>query len=161
MEDRGQTNHFIALRNRCSLCTITASEAYDVFLRKTIHARFAVVFCLWKEANVEKNGQVSFRTKLKAQSLVNSDKKKRNTESPHSHSCCNDGSDQSMKRQRVEGLGLGLNFWTETKKIGVNWNYWRCWTVQYTHCASWALNRIVSIAAHPRINGGRRWRGWR
>ena len=83
MEDRGQKNHFIALCNRCSLCTVTASEVYDMFLQKTIHTRFAVMFCIWKEANVKKNGQVAFRTKLKAQSAVNSDKKKRNIESPH------------------------------------------------------------------------------
>ena len=33
---------------------------------ETIHARFAVVFRLWKEANVKQNGQVAFHTKLKA-----------------------------------------------------------------------------------------------
>ena len=66
------------------------------------------MFRLWKEANVKKNGQVTFRTKLKAQSAVNSDKKKRNTESPHSPSHCNDGSDQSMKRQRVDWEALKI-----------------------------------------------------
>ena len=39
---------------------------------------------------------------------MNSDKKKRNMESPHSPSHCNDGSDQSMKRQRVDWEALKI-----------------------------------------------------
>ena len=39
---------------------------------------------------------------------MNSDKKKRNTESPHSPSRCNDGSDQSMKTRRVDWEALKI-----------------------------------------------------
>ena len=46
--------------------TKTREEVYGVFLTKTIHARCAVVFCLWKEKHVHKHG-VALRTKLKAQ----------------------------------------------------------------------------------------------
>jgi len=46
----------------------TCNKVYDVFLTKTIHARFAVVFRHWKEANVKSHGQVSFRDGLKAKS---------------------------------------------------------------------------------------------
>ena len=31
----------------------TIKKVYDTFLTKTIHAQFAVVFCQWKESNVE------------------------------------------------------------------------------------------------------------
>ena len=53
-----------------SLCTDKASEVYDMFLLKTVHARFAVMFHHWKEANVKRNGQVTFCTLLKTQSTI-------------------------------------------------------------------------------------------
>eukprot|EP00581_Thalassiosira_minuscula_P014406 CAMPEP_0183732574 /NCGR_PEP_ID=MMETSP0737-20130205/38732_1 /TAXON_ID=385413 /ORGANISM="Thalassiosira miniscula, Strain CCMP1093" /LENGTH=54 /DNA_ID=CAMNT_0025965605 /DNA_START=184 /DNA_END=345 /DNA_ORIENTATION=+ len=43
-------------------------KVFGIVVSKTIHSRFAVVFRHWKEANVKKNGQIAFRTKLKAQS---------------------------------------------------------------------------------------------
>ena len=46
-----------------------ANKVYDVFLSKTIHARFAVVFRRWKEKNVKsKHGKVALRTALKVKS---------------------------------------------------------------------------------------------
>ena len=46
--------HFTFLCEKYSLGnTDTCNKVYDVFLTKTIHARFAVVFRHWKEANVK------------------------------------------------------------------------------------------------------------
>ncbi|KAL7532996.1 hypothetical protein ACHAXR_004981 [Thalassiosira sp. AJA248-18] len=42
------------------------AKVYAVFVPKTIHARFGVDLRRWKENKVKKNGQVDFRTKLKA-----------------------------------------------------------------------------------------------
>ena len=44
MEKRSLKSHFIALCRKQSLCSDTASEVYDMFLRRPVHARFAVVF---------------------------------------------------------------------------------------------------------------------
>ena len=51
-----------------SLFTENAASVYPVFLRKVVHARFAVVFRAWKEQHVKKNGSVTLRQKLKVQS---------------------------------------------------------------------------------------------
>ena len=72
MDDQRLWSWFMALCRRQSLCTEIASEVYTVFLLKTIHARFFVVFRHWKEANVKRNGQVAFRIKLKAQNSAKS-----------------------------------------------------------------------------------------
>ena len=69
MEDRGQKNHFIELCNRCSLCTVTASEVYDVFLQKKFMLGLQLCFVYGKKQMLKK----------KAQRAVNCDKKKRNT----------------------------------------------------------------------------------
>ena len=66
MEDERLKSQFISL---CDLNSQSdATEVYDTILSKAIHARFAVVFRHWKEANVKKHGQVAFRTGLKARS---------------------------------------------------------------------------------------------
>jgi len=66
MEDERLKSQFISL---CDLNSRSdAAEVYDTILSKAIHARFAVVFRHWKEANVKKHGQVAFRTGLKARS---------------------------------------------------------------------------------------------
>ena len=91
MEDSGLKNYFISLCKQQSMCTVIASDVYDVFLRKTIHARFAVVWRHWKEANIKKNGQVAFRTKLKEQSGI-----KRKAE-------CGEASAELSKKMRQGG----------------------------------------------------------
>ncbi|KAL7547467.1 hypothetical protein ACHAWF_010769 [Thalassiosira exigua] len=52
-------------------------KVYSAFVRKTTHARFAVVFRNWKAKNIKKNGKVDFRTKLKAGSSKNCSKKEK------------------------------------------------------------------------------------
>ena len=66
MEDERLKSQFISLCDMNSKSA--AAEVYDTILSKAIHARFAVVFRHWKEANVKKHGQVAFRTGLKARS---------------------------------------------------------------------------------------------
>ena len=83
MEDRSLKSYFIALCRKQSLCSDTAFEVYDMFLRKTVHGRFAVVFRHWKEANVKRNGHVAFRTLLKAQSAAKSESSRNDNSSVH------------------------------------------------------------------------------
>ena len=56
--------------------TAAVKNIYDLFLTKTIHARFSVVFRQWKEANVKIHGQVGFRPKLKALTRIKTTAKK-------------------------------------------------------------------------------------
>ena len=102
MEDRSLQSHFIALCRKQSLCSDTASVVYDMVLRKTVHARFAVVFRHWKEANVKRNGQVAFRTLLKAQSAAKSESSKvgKRKEGPLSFPSSSDDSLEQDKKRR-------------------------------------------------------------
>lgn len=68
---------FMQLCKDRSLSTENAASVYQVFLRKTIHARFTVVFRAWKEQHVKKNGSVTLRQKLKVQSDKSGEGKKR------------------------------------------------------------------------------------
>jgi len=77
MEDERLKSQFISLCDMNSQSA--AAEVYNTILSKAIHARFAVVFRHWKEANVKKHGQVAFRTGLKARS------KKANAEAQSTH----------------------------------------------------------------------------
>ena len=43
MEDRSLQSDFVTLSRKQSLCSDTSSMVYDMFLRKTIHARFAII----------------------------------------------------------------------------------------------------------------------
>ena len=70
IENGGLQTDFILLCRRLhphmKSFTTAVKNIYDLFLTKTIHAQFAVVFLQWKEANVKIHGQVGFRLKLKA-----------------------------------------------------------------------------------------------
>ena len=68
MSDEKLKSYFVAL---CKIHSpkdaIISEKVYDLFLRKAIHARLAVVFRPWRESNVKKHSQAAFRTKLRAQ----------------------------------------------------------------------------------------------
>ena len=83
MEDRSLQSHFIVWCRKQSLCSDTASEVYDMFLRKTVHARFSVMFRHWKEANVKRNGEVAFCILLKAQSAAKSESSRNDNSTVH------------------------------------------------------------------------------
>mmetsp|Transcript_4000 Transcript_4000/g.8864 ORF Transcript_4000/g.8864 Transcript_4000/m.8864 type:complete len:165 (-) Transcript_4000:188-682(-) len=83
MEDKALRSLFIVICESLMLDTDVVSQVYDTIVSKTVHARFAVVFRQWKEANVKRNGQVAFRTKLKAQ---NTKTEKKAVSSPASNS---------------------------------------------------------------------------
>ncbi|KAL7527064.1 hypothetical protein ACHAWF_006565 [Thalassiosira exigua] len=70
------------------------TKVYNVLVRKTTHARFAVVFRNWKEKHIKKNGKVDFRTKLKAGSTAKSNTKVKNKRST------NDNSPSPKRRQQ-------------------------------------------------------------
>ena len=50
----------------------TSGRIHNIFVNKLVHARFAVVFCRWKELNLSKYGQLAFCTTLKAHASVKS-----------------------------------------------------------------------------------------
>jgi hypothetical protein len=82
MNNQSLRSYFLALCKKHSVGDLTACEhVYTTVVRKTIHARFSVVYRHWKEANVKRNGQVAFRTQLKAQSGKSSPDKKAKTDS--------------------------------------------------------------------------------
>ena len=57
MSNQGLKNYDMALWRRHLPDSSNASdEVYDVFLQKTIHVRFAVIFRCWKETNAKKHG---------------------------------------------------------------------------------------------------------
>ncbi|KAL7549977.1 hypothetical protein ACHAWF_014997 [Thalassiosira exigua] len=73
LNDRSNRELFKALCVKNSSGSPNVIErVFTVVVRKAVHARFAVVFRRWKEANVKKNGQLALRTKLKAQSSAGS-----------------------------------------------------------------------------------------
>ena len=76
-----------------------ANKVYDVFLSKTIHARFAVVFRRWKEKNVKsKHGKVALRTALK----VKSSKSKKSIKSTQQPGNTTTAIETSKKRKEDE-----------------------------------------------------------
>ena len=55
------------LHPHMKLFDAAVKKMYDIFLTKTIHAQFDIVFRQWKEASVKIHGQVVFQTKLQEQ----------------------------------------------------------------------------------------------
>ena len=88
---------FMQLCKDRSLSTKNAALAYPIFLRKVVHARFAVVFRAWKEEHVKKNGSVTLRQKLKVQS----DKSGKGTKRQLPQGAVTP-SDEGSKRRRAE-----------------------------------------------------------
>ncbi|KAL7537398.1 hypothetical protein ACHAXR_010209 [Thalassiosira sp. AJA248-18] len=97
MNDPQLRSTFMLLCKKYSIgSTETCNEIYDVFLSKTIHARFGVVFRHWKEGNVKKNGNVAFRTKLKAQSA------KTDTDTKQKKAAASPPKDTTNKKRKKE-----------------------------------------------------------
>ena len=80
------------------------ASVYPVFLRKVVHARFAVVFRAWKEQHVKKNGSVTLRQKLKVQS----DKSGKGTKRQLPQGAVTP-SDEGSKRKRPEWKSVTMS----------------------------------------------------
>ena len=94
---------FMQLCKDRSLFTENAASVYPVFLKKIVHARFAVVFRAWKEEHVKKNGSVTLRQKLKVQSNKSGKGKKRQLP-PEAVT----PSDEGSKRRRPEWKSMTM-----------------------------------------------------